>query len=585
LSKKKYDVELLKELPIFCNTSGSYYPVIRRMKDSVGQELYYFDENGNAELMCQFPTEYWIDDLGSRMVYAYHRLLVDATDLNKDENVFLITDEEGKVISKWKPGEYVKGAFPAWVAKDYVVLGNTLYRLPELEPVMQLFEDPYWEGCNWGRQISENRFIFSIHNGIDRTLEFLLVDIEKRQILKSVENPYLPGSLTFRLGSDQFVYGAEDKTNQEYRLLFYNSKLELINKIAIDLSDFIAEVEGLVFVWYNEYKSELYLYWQEGVPFIKVELANSRVSFHDEFLLRDSWEYVNCSKDFLVFVSANEKNLKIVDIELETVDNIRFEHPINCVVASEEELFVVTMLEADDDYGTGHPVAEGKLSFFKVSGLKRGKETTAAVRKKSGGDKKKTSPKVLPKSSFYGEGTFMACLWVYAPEGIGKRELKKKVNETKKLFPGRADSFSLVLEAPEFPWIGISCDSLQQQASLDMVTKCGLIWERPVLMYNIFDEDAIMLGYAENEGKDVYFSCDNEEFAMSEQEQVFPKGLLKFFPGAEEKVQELWENDEYVFASEKLLEIFKLMPDGKLPEYYVGIHSVEELEDGAGIYV
>jgi len=61
----------------------------------------------------------------------------------------------------------------------------------------------------------------------------------------------------------------------------------------------------------------------------------------------------------------------------------------------------------------------------------------------------------------------------------------------------------------------------------------------PVILYDVFDEDVIIRGYGDT-ANDIFLighSNDSLDGDLTD----FPNGLLRFFDGQEEAVQELWE--------------------------------------------
>ncbi len=180
--------------------------------------------------------------------------------------------------------------------------------------------------------------------------------------------------------------------------------------------------------------------------------------------------------------------------------------------------------------------------------------------------------------NYYGEDVYMTDLLIYCPEGMDENTLKKGVEETKRLFPLRAGEKTLVLTEEGSHWIGIDCDSIHQQCCDTILKQCMDIWEYPVLIYDIFDEDVLFLGYGDAK-EDTWCLAATDGCLDEELPTEFPKELFPFFAGKEEEAEELWA-EEVTFEEDKLRELGTLMTKSPIPEYMLGKWDVSEIPEG-----
>ena len=173
--------------------------------------------------------------------------------------------------------------------------------------------------------------------------------------------------------------------------------------------------------------------------------------------------------------------------------------------------------------------------------------------------------------NYFGENTYRTDLLIYTNQTISKETLEENIKRLKELFPLRMQETALVLIDKN--WIGIDCDSLHQQVHEITLRKCAEIWQMPVILYDVFDEDVIILGYGDT-ANDI-FQIGHSNDSLDGDLTDFPDGLLRFFDGQEKAVQELWE-ESFTFESDKLTELSQLM-SVPIPDYMLGTHEVEEI--------
>lgn len=178
--------------------------------------------------------------------------------------------------------------------------------------------------------------------------------------------------------------------------------------------------------------------------------------------------------------------------------------------------------------------------------------------------------------NYYGSDLYCTDLLIYIEKELPKQLIEENVNKLKALFPMYMNTQSLVLI--DQSWIGIDCDSLHGQIQGgDLILKgCAKIWQCPVIMYDIFDEDIIILGYGD--AKENIYEIGHSTDCFEEEELLeFPQGLLPYFKGQEDAVQRLWL-EKYTFESDKLIDIQKLMSK-PMPFYMLGRMAMDAIPD------
>ena len=185
--------------------------------------------------------------------------------------------------------------------------------------------------------------------------------------------------------------------------------------------------------------------------------------------------------------------------------------------------------------------------------------------------------------NYYGEGVYMTDLLIYCPEGIEESLLEERVKATKQQFSLWGGEEVMVLMEDGCSWIGIDCDGIHQQCSEGILKQCMDIWEYPVMMYDVFDEDVLILGYGDLRNK-VWSLSSTDGSLYEDLSTEFPETLLPFFEGEEEKVNEIWE-EEMTFEGDKLLELGALMIKAPIPEYMLGKWGISDLPESVRMLV
>lgn len=171
--------------------------------------------------------------------------------------------------------------------------------------------------------------------------------------------------------------------------------------------------------------------------------------------------------------------------------------------------------------------------------------------------------------NYYGNGVYCADLLVahHNVSNANLHDIEEKVRKTKKLMPIREqeEAMALFLEGGE--WIAIDCDSVHQQINEFLISEYARIWEAPVIVFDIFDEDVIILGYG-NAQSSICKMVHSDDSLIDTIDTAFPMELMPYFQGNEAQAQEIW-SEEYVFGSAKIHDLFELVTHGKIYPWMV----------------
>lgn len=181
--------------------------------------------------------------------------------------------------------------------------------------------------------------------------------------------------------------------------------------------------------------------------------------------------------------------------------------------------------------------------------------------------------------NYYGQEYYRTSLFSYCENVVKREEIIEKVNKIKELFPIRKEEKALILFENGAKWIGVDCDSIQQQVHLDIIKQCTRIMGMPVILYDIFERCVITIGFGDNQKDICQIGYSNDALDNDETMLEFPKGLLHFFRGKEQDVLDTWEED-FVWEEEKLYQIFKYMTQDVIPQYMLGKRKLTDIPLG-----
>lgn len=98
-------------------------------------------------------------------------------------------------------------------------------------------------------------------------------------------------------------------------------------------------------------------------------------------------------------------------------------------------------------------------------------------------------------------------------------------------------------------------------------------FKAPILSFSVMDSDILFVSYRDREAE-VGIDCvkpncpDMEEYDMSLYKQQFPDFLLEYCDMADrQKLRDVWESEEYVFADDRMRDICKLIGAEVLYDY------------------
>lgn len=189
---------------------------------------------------------------------------------------------------------------------------------------------------------------------------------------------------------------------------------------------------------------------------------------------------------------------------------------------------------------------------------------------------------------YYGQNLYMTSCLVLMNRELSRDEISDGLDQVKKIKgnPSGSDSQSLAVRTPQSQWLGIDCGLLQQNCTRENAVKVSQIFQAPVILYDEYDGDLLMVAYSDADQKPAYERATShsrqmleEEFQCYGKEQELPEFLLDYIDISEVEAEKIWKGEDYVFQFEKWSELVSHMTKLPIPEEFIGTHGIEALDN------